>query len=72
MKPAVFNCTDAAYYLGLREGAIVRLAREGRFPIGASGAGLSSSRPSWRRGCLCCPGSAWRTPWRPSTPTPTP
>jgi len=27
MKQAVFNCTDAAYYLGLREGTVVRATR---------------------------------------------
>ncbi|HEX9872583.1 MAG TPA: helix-turn-helix domain-containing protein [Candidatus Tectomicrobia bacterium] len=32
MKPAVLNPTDAAYFLSLREGAIGRLAREGRIP----------------------------------------
>jgi excisionase family DNA binding protein len=32
MKKAVLGITDAAYFLSLREGAIVRLAREGRIP----------------------------------------
>ena len=32
MKQAVFNCTDAAYYLGLREGTVVRATRHGTIP----------------------------------------